>query len=142
MAKNLEEITLYIDGECMMCNSLVQYINEKLNTGYKVNVQSIQSASTLSLPIEVKSLESVGVLANNNWHTKFSAVKLLSKMCSESINPFLRFSIWICPNIIGNVIYNLVSRNRLKISDKLFSKNCVLKSNFYPLNPKSRVEIL
>lgn len=125
-----------------MCNTLVQYINEKLNAGYKVNVQSIQHANTIDLPAEVKNLNSVGLLANNKWHTKFLAVKLLSKMCSNSINPILRSLIWICPNVIGNVIYNLISRNRLTISNKLFSKSCVLKSNFYPLNPNSRVEIL
>lgn len=136
----MEKIKLYVDAECKLCATSVIFLNKGIKSPYFIEVNGIQTA-TIDLPKRVKSLESVGMFYNNQWFVEWRVVRLAFKLRQGFQFKILYLLVSIIPSFIGNVFYRFISKRRLNLSKRFFNNACIMPSNFYPSNKKSRIEI-
>lgn len=136
----MEKIALYVDAECKLCATSVIFLNKGIKSPYFVEVCGIQTAD-VDLPKRVKSLDSVGMFYNNKWFVEWHVVRLAFKIREGFQFKVLFILTSIIPSFIGNVFYRFISKHRLNLSSRFFDDACIMPSNFYPTNKKSRIEI-
>lgn len=117
---------LFFDGVCNLCNSSVQFIlkHEKKETLYFSSLQSDFGQQFLKENnLNFVSFDTIILFDNGDIYSKSEAIVKISKYLKFPYN-FLSFLNFF-PNSfykhVGNLLYEIVSRNRYKFFGKMDS---------------------
>jgi len=109
---------VFYDGECGFCNRTIAYVLKKDKTN-SILFASIQSEFTKNLFIEKKwtapDLSTFYFFDNGQLFKKSKAALKVAKYLTFPYSLLQVF--WIAPQFIRDRVYNIVARNRKKISN-------------------------
>ena len=121
----VEKNIIFIDGECILCDSLAQFVNnrDKLKVFYFSSLQGdcfkkiisksknkINSSDSLSLSTVILYYE------GEVYYKSKAIIKILSKLPFPW--KFFSFFIAIFPNFFRDIIYDFIAKIRYKIFEK------------------------
>ena len=130
---NLPDRILFYDGECGFCARNVQEIL-RLDPKGLVYFAALQGETAKALlPDTLRQVDSLGTLVyarrskESATHELFTRSAALEKILGD-LNRLavLRTALWVAPRVISDFIYNLVARNRTRISKLLKQSFCTL----------------
>jgi predicted DCC family thiol-disulfide oxidoreductase YuxK len=133
---NKGKIVILFDGLCTICNTGIRILN-KISNNFRITICPMESAKGIeilkSINIE-NSPDTIIVIDENNYYTNSKAIKKIVSTFT-GLAAILKI-IYIIPNFIINIFYNLIAKNRYKFFKK--HEICPLSN----LKEKMNLEIL
>ena len=113
--KDLPPHLLLFDGECNLCNALVQFILRH-DHQQRFRFAALQSATgqrvARELPAQERAADSLIYLRNGRLHTRSTAALLVARDLS-GVWP-LAYGLIVLPRFLRNAGYDLVARHRYR----------------------------
>tara|TARA_Y100001978_G_scaffold50916_1_gene45727 strand:- start:787 stop:1209 length:423 start_codon:yes stop_codon:yes gene_type:complete len=119
---------ILFDGECAMCNNYILFV-AKNDSDDNFRFLSIQNKKINRLKkihfIDTENISSIYIIHNNEIKSKSKAVLKIVSMLKFPYN--LLTVLYIIPNFLRDIIYDLVARNRYRIFGKIDECSIVKK---------------
>jgi len=133
---NKDKIIILFDGLCTICNSGIRIL-DKISNNSRIIICPMESDKGIEILNSIniqKTPDTLIVLDEINYYTNSKAIKKIVSTFSGI--PSILKIIYIIPNFIINIFYNLIAKNRYKIFEKY--KICPLNNS----KEKIHLEIL
>lgn len=112
-------VILFFDGECGLCNRAVVHFLNWERDNCQVQFAPLQG-STAELHLSSNQLESpyhsLLVLTGSAVYEKADALKILAEELKNPWGYLVRIGLKVFPNSVVNAVYDLVARNRHRVS--------------------------
>ena len=119
---------ILFDGECVMCNNYILFV-AKHDSDDNFRFLSIQNKKVNELKkihsICTENISSIYIIDNNEVKSKSRAVLKIVSMLKFPYN--LLTVLYIIPNFLRDIIYDLVAKNRYRIFGKVDECSIVKK---------------
>ncbi len=110
MKNEQEEIIVFFDSDCLLCNRAVQFLLDR--TPNNIYFASLNGNKAISLKLNLLNVDSIIVYANSSILVKSNAILFLITKMKWYWQLFLIFRVF--PNFILNITYDFIAKNRKK----------------------------